>query len=871
MHSSYVVPLDLCHDSVLYGGKAAGLARLIQHGFRVPPGVCLNTHAFRETLRSVAFDFNDLWGQAKRACTTDRKKILEDYRERIDRLTIPPEITQPLETTLNGIAQTLNRHDVRWAVRSSATNEDKSTGTFAGLYRTRLGVSITDLPAAIKECWASLMTPAALAYDERVTARHDTPAMAVIVQWLLSPRLAGVAYSQHPVTGRQHSVVINSVRGLAESLVSGQTTPDTHIVQINANDARVIERHVIPTQYATHAKVNDELQTELTLTDDEAISLARLIKSVEQAVNHPVDVEWALVKRDIWLVQARAIPARSVLENAETNPLNLTEDDCAWSRANFKETLPDQPSPLGLWFLRHFMETNILPHYQALGCTIPAGLSAVRLLHGRPYINVTLFQLLVVQLGSDPDLVIEHMGGSASLSPHVPRLPWWKLVKAGVVMEWNLRQTLRRAPRWFAEMKGMAADLDTEAIDSMPPSQLLNRLDQFGERLSKSDLTFAIVAGVSQGFSVLERLLKRRVGREWRALLNGCLQGLGTVISARQILRLAELAEIARAHPVVADFFKVEPWKPDQFRTRLAGTHFLKAFDAYLPEYGHRALGESDLMSPRFSETPEYVLGIIRGHVLSPLQRSTQTIRAEQATAREQALARLRTAFRRRPHEWQLIRLWLARLSRFLTLREANRHHLMYFTAAVRRVLLIVGRQYATRNLLNEPDDIFLLLPDEIKLLVAEKEPFDWKALIARRRAERAQDAEQSVQDFIPSRTHLAENTLKSSSSMLTGLSVSAGNASGVVRLVRNSLDYTKVRRGDIIVTPVLDPGMAPLLGIASGIVAEMGGILSHGAIIAREYGVPAVVNVGGVTNLLHEGESITLDATLGLITRHIQ
>jgi len=870
MNPPRLAPLESCGSPALYGGKAVGLARLIKYGFRVPSGICVSTRVLLDTMQTAGFNPNEMWSRARRSSPIDRDRILKECRSASAALTIPSEMKETLERMLKDIAQTADRSNVRWAVRSSATNEDGRAGSFAGLYKTSLDVSLPNIPAAIQECWASLWTPAAFAYEERLNMRHETPAMAVIVQLMLSPRVAGVAYSHHPVTGDRTQVVINSILGVGEPLVSGRTEPDTYTVSITSDQPHVIECLLVDkdqairstsggTQEDSASKADQNLAS---LTQEEAIALARLVKEVERAIDHPVDVEWAIEEHAVWLLQARRISKPS---HADTR--SLTDADCAWSRANFKETLPEQPSPLGLWFLRQFMETNILSHYAQLGCAIPAGLSAVRVIHERPYINVTLFQSFIVQLGGDPNLVMEHMGGEASSLPFIHRLPWWKRVKAGLIMEWKLRQAARRSAQWFAEMKSMTDELKQETVDSLSPDALLARLDQLGERLSACDLTFAIVAGVSQGFSVLQRLLERRVGDQWRPLLNGALQGMGTVISARQILWLAELADVARQNPIVAEFFTADPWRPERLRTSLLGTHFLQRFDEYLHEYGHRALGESDVMSSRFSEIPDYVLSVIRRHVVSPSPMSAQKMRAKQAKEQEQALGRIRNAFGGQYHEWCFARLWLARLGRFLALREANRHHLIYFTAAVRRLLLALGQNFVGRQILNERNDIFFLTIEEIRTLVLE-ESTDWKVVIASRRAARETEAAHMAPDFIPSDTlHRSTRIEIPSTRVLKGLSVSTGLASGPVRLVCSVDDYPKVQQGDILVTSVIDPGMAPLFGLASGIIAEMGGILSHGAIIAREYGIPAVVNIPDVTKLVTDGQMLLLDATVGHVS----
>jgi pyruvate,water dikinase len=868
MYAPYLVALESSGDRALCGGKATALASLLHHGFRVPPGVCITTRAYEDTLQAAALSPAEQWARIQHSSESERNRALEEYRGRILSLSIPGDILQALESVLDNIGRAFG-HDrgMLLAVRSSATHEDDAQRSFAGLYHTILGVPRAAIPDAVKECWASLWTSAAWAYYERGEPYVSIPAMAVIIQPLLSPRAAGVAYSHHPVTASPNDVVINAVLGLAEPLVSGAVSPDSYIVHVKPGTEapHMLERHIArkftarrPLGGAVHnTAVPVGEQGQPSLADEEAFAVAHLIKQVERAMNQPVDVEWAIDERGIWLLQTRAI-------TTPPSKVAMSDATSAWSRANFKETLPDLPSPLGLSFLREFMKTNILRHYVQLGCSIPPDTSSVRIIHGRPYINVTLFQSFMAQLGGDPALVSEHMGGDAPSPPAVKRLPWWRLVKAGLMIEWRIRQASRRAPCWFEEMKDMADGPGGAPTDACSPLELLSRLDHLGERLASCDLTFAIVAGVSQGFSALQRLLERRTGGNWRPLLNEALQGLGTVISARQIVRLAECADLAREEPVASQFFHAEPWESALFRTRLAGTRFLHAFEEYLAEYGHRAVAESDVMSPRFVEVPGEVLDVVRTHVkgASP----TRHIRGRQSEQQEQALARIRSVFGWRYHEWICARWWHARLSRFLALREANRHHLMYFTSAVRRLLLALGRRFTEDGVLNQPDDIFFLVHDDIKKIVSGDSQ-NWKAVVASRHAKRLRDTTQPVPDFVMEQRPAIPSTDKptlSSGAMLHGLSISSGVVSGPVRLVRSPEDFRTVQRGDIVVTSVIDPGMAPLFGLAGGLVAEMGGILSHGAIIAREYGIPTVANIAGITRFIQDGQHITVNADSG-------
>ncbi len=875
MADPFILSLASCLDPRLVGGKAAGLAKLIIHGFPVPPGICLTVAAYRDELNQAGCEVHDWRARLEDATHTVRQRMLEQYRQRIETLIVSQSLTEALLTETRRLAsESPVEGGTLWAVRSSATNEDSAGASFAGVYRTLLGIKRESLPRAICACWASLWTEAAFSYQQRAALKTPSE-MAVVIQPLLSPIAAGVAYSRHPVTGRSDVVVVNAVWGLAEPLVAGTATPDQYVVAISASDrssaTRVIEqaiaekriRRVVTPTGVRDEPVPDKLRNTPAIGDPDVLTLAAFTKTIEQMMGQPVDVEWAIEQVGLWLLQARPI-------SAPPQMIGLAPDLCEWSRANFKETLPELPSPLGLSFLEEFMENNILRHYRRLGCTIPLGICSVRVIHGRPFINVTLLQSFMAQLGGNPALISDQMGGQAHLPAELPPpLPWWKLARAGMLMMWKMSRAVHCAPAWFAEMKEMAVAAERATLRTFAPPELLARMDRLGRRLKEKDLTFAIVAGVGQCLQALQYLLERWLGQDWRPLLNAALQGQGTVISALQILRVVELAEIARQEPTARAFFLAEPWQPDQYRVRLNGTRFLHACNAYLEAYGHRAIGESDLAVPRVAEQPESVLEVIRVHVGTPPTRSVAEVQRQQAGAREGALREIRTTLGWRWPYWIVFSYWYRRLCRYLSLREANRHHLMYLSAAIRRFAITLGQRWMVRGIVESPDDVFFLTADEIRAAVAAPDRV-WKYVISTRRAEWRQHAERSVPDFLSlsEDSSLAGHQRSPSGEKLRGIPISSGYAEGPVCLVVSPDDLKKVRRGDILVVPVIDPGLAPLFGLAAGLVAEMGGTLSHGAIIAREYGLPTVANVPSAMYQLKDGERVIVDATKGEVQR---
>lgn len=875
MADPFLLPLESSVELRLVGGKAAGLRKLQAAGFSVPRGLCATTSLYEHCLSVAGIDTAVEWKTMVGATEVQRATERARIQQRLMAITWPSGFPDELESQLVELSHSA---EARWAVRSSATNEDAAHASAAGLYATFLGQSSAEVLQAIRSCWLSLWEEQVLQYLLRAEGASPCPAMAVVIQPMVRAVAAGVAYSIHPLTGRTSQVLINAVPGLASALVGGEVTPDQYMVEMNEEECRPIRirrRHLVCKQQklvagaeGVHSEtIPEPQQQQSSLSDGQLHELARLSKQVERAFGHPIDLEWVWDTERVWVVQARPITGVQPLPT-------LTNDECEWTRANLKETMPELPSPLGLSFLEQFMDAYIIGPYRRLGCTVPDGLTSVRVLHGRPYLNVTLFYTLVSQLRGNPAFLTEQMGGEPlTFMPPVRTLGGFALVRAGFAIMREWRRVVREGPRIFEAMKAMAETIRSDQLQQSSVSELSERLDGLGRWLDAHELTYGIAGGVAQSLQAMGTFLPGWLGSDWRELLNASLQGQGTVISAQQIVRLAELAEVALEEGLVRRWFLDEAWTATGFRDALARTSFLEHFERYLADYGHRAVGESDIMSLRMTDQPETVLSVLRTQLRTGEVTPARDILARQAEGRQEALAEIQRRFGWRRHRLAVFRWWHRRLTRFSVLREANRHHLMYYSLAVRRLLLQLGARMVERGVLTEPDDVFYLTMDEQAALSGDDRR-DWLALVRARREERARNGQLHVPDTIRDWEAVLQASDPSSGleteGALRGIPISAGVATGPVRVVHSTADWGRVSPGDILVVPVIDPGMAPLFGLAAGVIAEMGGTLSHGAIIAREYGLPVLVNVPYATSLLREHDWVTIVSSTGTINRVI-
>lgn len=419
----------------------------------------------------------------------------------------------------------------------------------------------------------------------------------------------------------------------------------------------------------------------------------------------------------------------------------------------------------------------------AYGMPDSKGITSVRTFKGRPYINMTLFYSLIAQLRGDPSLMTEQMGGEIlAKAPEVRPLGWFAVARAGVAMMAEMRKAVRCGPAWFAEMKAMAAEHRPDRIRTLSAEDIASRLDALAQWLDERELTFATAGGVAHCLQALGGVLPRWLGGDWRSLLNGALQGQAVVISAQQIVRLAEMTEMVRRAPSVMSLFTEEGWNPVVARRKLEGTDVLRTFNRYLDDYGHRGVGESDPMSPRFADRPELLLSVLRTQILAPTNAAPADILQRQTMVRERALAEIRARFGWRFHRWAIFSWWYRRLCRFFALREANRHHLMYYSAATRSLLLRLGEWLVEQGRLSSPEDVFYLTIEARADLLAGRAS-DWKGMIQARRTERDHNATVSVPDTIQDWREMVRGTYTSSvvasEGILHGIPISGGRSWG--------------------------------------------------------------------------------------------
>ena len=826
----------------LCGGKAAGLARLRDAGFDVPAGICLTTDLYRAALSP-----SGVFAQIEQLAAHpngDLRARLADIRRLIETAPIGHDA---IDVIHRGVAELRDGSSDMLAVRSSAVLEDAATSSHAGIHSTFIGADDTDtVVESVKRCWASLWTETAWAYRDRLGLAHTSAAMAVVVQRFIAAGRGGVAFSVDPLTGDPATIVVEAAWG-AGAVVSGTRTPDHY--RLTRNDGGL------------EVTTCEPASAQPVLTRAQLLELARLVERVERTLGTAADVEWVFDGTRFWILQGRPVVRRAGTRSATL-----------WTRANLKEVFPDLPSPLALSYLSLALNRMFHGYHASQGYALSPDARLVAVFRGRPYLNLTLMQDMALARGGDPRIVSRLFGGAAPPPDPVavptpvagPRLR--HIARLARELLTTIFATPRRARRVFRKIRRQAATYDGVPLQCLDDAALIRHLGQFGDTfLDAATLRrlHEIVSAQSRAYMILDRLLAAWLPGRAETLMTELMTGLGTLPNARLTYGLMALSEVARSEARAAAFLSsADDVALDTYRPALAGTRFLDGFETLLREFGHRGPFESDVMSARFGEDPAPLLRIVQLYL-----RAETLENPRQHVARRREIQRAATKEVRdtlRGARWLLFSIVCSALQQLLAQRDENRHVTTLLVTHLRRVALELGRRAKQAGILDERDDIFFVRWEELpSVLRAEA---DWRGVVRGRRHERERNRDVAAPDLVRGgdvADHVEAHVVADDA--LVGLGVSPGTLRGKVRILRSVADI-RMLSGEIIVLSAIEPSLTLLFPIIGGVIAEIGGVLSHAAILAREYGVPAVVNVPDAMRRLHDGDDIELNGTTGRV-----
>jgi pyruvate,water dikinase len=819
--TAYALPLTApaATQTEIAGGKGAMLARLFQAGLPVPSGCILTAPALTFYLGA------------------QHEPPLQNP--------IPIELQVALRDVLDALGSTPSG----WAVRSSAVAEDSDTASFAGIYDSLLNVEETQLWDAIRSCWSSWWSDRARAYRQRLGLPH-VPHMAVVIQHMVPAQCAGVAFTVDPISGDTTQMVVNAASGLGIDVVSGVVEPEQYWLS-KTPDVRVLNTRLHPAA------------TRPLLTAEMTAGLGAQLLRIETLCGTPQDVEWAWDGEQCWIVQSRPITT----VGQQTTDQHTAHGPDVWTNANLKDVLPGLISPLSWSIVGTQLDDAIRIQYARRDYTWPVQRQAARRFWGRIYFNMSLFQQAAYEVyGAPSEDLIAHLGGPKVQGFTPPQSPGWR-------MRWRWLRNIVAAMRFFKhlyrEVPGRFAELyqyyqeERQHIPQLDREALIQALLTRAE----TNLPFLVFhldlnAALNAYLTILRQLMQRYLPEAEGSRFADLVTGLGEVHSADHSYRLWELSRLARQMPEVMTFLVRRDWR--DWREALAPTEWAAPWQAFLDTYGHRGLYEVDVANPRWREQPDYLFDMLAAY--AALAQDTPPFNPQRQTQRRQhaeAATLGQMPFWLRP--W--CRHALRRTQAFSRYREQSKSHLVRLIDLARQVCLRAGDILVQAGLLDERDAVFFLERDDlVAALHGEVDRTFIQHRVAQRRLERRRYAALQPPDAIVGDRPVYETGLSDHGRVLSGLPSSPGRVVGTARILRTPQDSPRLQAGDILVAPSTDPGWTPLFLLAAGLVMETGGYLSHGAIVAREYGIPAVLNVPLALQRIPDGATITLDGAAGTI-----
>ena len=843
----------------LVGGKGANLGELSRiEGIRVPAGFCVTTEAFRRIM-TTAPGIEDQLDRLSCLDPGDRaaiRALSAEIRATLEAIVIPDDLAGAITRSVTG----LGGH-AAYAVRSSATAEDLPTASFAGQQDTYLNVlGSAAVLEHVRRCWASLFTERAVIYRLRNGFGHRKVAMAVVVQRMVFPQAAGILFTADPVTSNRKVVSIEASFGLGEALVAGLVNPDVYQVR----DGAVVAKAVAAKQLAIYAQpaggttelaIEPEHQERAALTDAQVTSLAQLGRRIEAHFGAPQDIEWCLVDDEFQIVQSRPITTLFPI------PATSDQENHVYVSVGHQQMMTDAMKPLGLsmWQL-----TTKRPMAEA---------------GGRLFVDVTAMlaspasrEALVTGLGRSDPLIGDALRTVLERGDFIPMRPDEDQGEMPVGTE---PATIETDPAVVTELieRGQAS-IAALRRDIQPKSGLelfdfiLADLEELKRTLFDPRGLQVILAAMQASWR-LSDLLEAWLGE--RNAVDALTQSVPHNVTSEMGLALLDVADAIRPHPDVVAF--LQQVKDESFLDELpalaGGRPSADAIAAFLDQYGMRCVGEIDITKPRWSERPAALLPMIGANVRN-FEPGAAERRFEQglqnARAKEQELL---TRLRARPdgeQEAEEAKRLIDRIRTFSGYREYPKYGMISRYFVYKQALLAEADRLLRTGVLRDLEDIFYLTFAELRDVVQTSQVDD--QLIRQRK-----DAYRSYQALTPPRVLTSDGeavagTYRRSdvpAGALTGLPVSTGTVEGRARVIADMAD-ADLEAGDILVAAYTDPSWTPAFVAIKGLVTEVGGLMTHGAVIAREYGLPAVVGVEHATRLIRDGQRIRVHGTDGYV-----
>lgn len=856
---SHILPFDVHQNESAreIGGKGLNLCRLRRSGFRVPPGFCVSISAFDDMLAAnpALSAVIDGWfaGQRNHEAVRAAWEVAawpEALSEQLTRAVAELDPAEPL------------------AVRSSAIVEDSAQFSFAGQFETKLGITGGDaLRLALKACWASLCSETLRQHaKDHGLKRHDLK-MAVVVQTMIRPRVAGVLFTVDPMSQNRERLRIEANYGLGEALVSGDITPDSVVVDkvSGAVIAQEIAHKASQLHYDGGAVVNrlvpESLRDAPSLSAADIGKLTREARLIEAWAGKPQDIEWAFDGENLYIVQSRDITTLADIDSTLFMAQVITG---SWTRENMSERFYKTNTPFTISTLYPALEKGLEATFDRIG--IRADRSSfgplIRVFYGRPYLNKSLVAHALKGVKVDKTQMEAVLGKRENIGFN-PRLP---LIAVGV---------LRMISKGFKDWEVFQREaLDPLVIPSEADlgAQTLPELRRSLETLLKTFGRYWVVHMINVRCAdfcqkIIRMLLGRIHATEEEAFDAFCRLSAGFAENitfdsdaelhriSRLILKKPYLAEAlgSGSHAAFKRALSIDP----------AGPEVTTRFDRFIERFGNK-LVHQEFHDRQWRDDPELVWQHIAAAMNGGDEDPKERVLAK-AKEREQAYAATLSRFKG-PRGFVLRPVFnfiYRKMCDYIPARENDQFHFGKLVYVMRRTLIHMGKLLVAGGVLADENDIFFLELEKIP--ATAEDAADLKGYVARQRALFARYEAMDIPHDINGDAKPAHGS--NAQSGWTGYGVSKGIVTAIASIAHEPSELNSVGNGHILVTHSTNPAWTPAFGRIAALVTESGGMLSHGAIMAREYGIPAVLGVRGATSLIASGDAITVNGTEGHVS----
>lgn len=897
----FILPFSTINknDLLIVGGKGANLGEMTQAGFPVPSGFCVTTAAFTQFMAAsgrvdslyTALDSimpNDL---------TATRRIGQQMRDELHTMPVPEEIAEALVA-----AWEAQGSDHAYAVRSSATAEDLPDASFAGQQDTYLNVrGEAELITAVRDCWLSLFTDRAILYRIQNGFDHRQVLLSVVVQQMVLPDISGIMFTADPLSGDRNISTIDASYGLGEALVAGLVSADLYKVDrhnYTVIDVKVADKQMairpLPDGGTIKESINGAARMAQVLSEAQVIILAEIGARIARHYGQPQDIEWALTNGKFTILQSRPItslfpiPEKALQAAAETGELQVM-----FSFASVQGVM-GPITPLGQDTLRILlsragklfdMEIDMQVQRVAWSAADRLWINFTALI--RHPIGRKLAKQAFPMIDPEAASALESFWHESQLTPE---RNWFKL-RTFRRIGFFLLPVMRRIFYTMWQPDAMHARYRQEAETYLREIQtrsdglltLAERLDFFYGSNGLIANAFPImlprllppIAGGMGSLTLLNKLASDLPDGSPNALT--FTRGLPHNVTTEMDLTLWQTAKIIRADEASANSFKIndgDALSQEYLAGNLPAVAQTAVFQ-FMAQYGMRGVAEIDIGRPRWRENPAHIMQVLQSYLqLNNPDMAPDVLFARGAAEAEAAIEPLATAVRATrfgPVKAKLVPFAVYRLRALAGARETPKFMIIRIFGLVRSGLLESGEVLTAQGIIRKPDDLFYLKIDELYAL-AEGKDQNWSQLIAKRRVT---EKREMARNLIP-RLLLSDGrafyegvsggTAVADDNTLVGSPVSSGVVEGIVHVVFNPYE-SQLEPGEILVCPGTDPAWTPLFLAAGGLVMEVGGLMTHGSVVAREYGIPAVVGINKVTSRLQTGQHIRVDGTVGIVT----